>query len=78
MIIKSRDDLAKCIKIACTASGVTLSELGRRLGVIQPSISRTVNRADFPFSELLRIASALGCDLEISIMFNNTESKDTK
>ena len=67
MIIKNREDLTKIIKAACAIQGENVEGLGRRLGVLGPSISRTVNRSDLRLSQIMAIAAALGCDLDISI-----------
>lgn len=72
MVIKDRDGLTRAIKSAAAAQGVSVKELGRRLGVVGPSISRTVNRSDIPFSELVRMAAALGCDLDITFKAQGT------
>lgn len=68
MIITKREDLARMIKSACALQGVSVEGLGRRLGVVGPSIHRTVNRSDLGFSPLHAIAEALGCDLYIALL----------
>ena len=79
MVIKDRDGLTRAIKSAAAAQGISVKELGRRLGVVGPSISRTVNRSDIPFSGLLSIAAAIGCDLVISFKpsTNTTTTTDS-
>lgn len=68
MVIQSRDDLSRLIKGAAALQGVSVSELARRLGVLQPSISRTINRVDIPLSMLMKIAGALGCRLSVDLL----------
>ena len=65
MIIRNRSDLARLIKGATAYQGQTLASLGRILGMLQPSVSRLVNRSDIGLSDLLRIGDALGLDLVI-------------
>lgn len=67
MIIKSRADLAREIKAAAARRGVPLATVAARLGVVAPSISRTVNRSDLTLSTLQKIADALDSDLVIEI-----------
>jgi len=68
MIIKDRDALARLIKSAAAARGLSLAGLGRLLGLSQPSISRTANRSDVTLSQLHDIADALGCALLIDFV----------
>lgn len=65
MTIKERQDLARLIKSECALRGITLEGLGQILGVVPPSISRTVNRSDVTLSQLQSIAAALGTALDI-------------
>lgn len=65
MFISTREDVARLIKAAAASQGVTVSGLAVRLGVSQPSLSRTINRADVTVSDLLRIGQALGLRLRI-------------
>lgn len=67
-IIRCRADLARAIKESAAAAGLSLSEVGRRMGVSHPSIARTVNRSDLPMSTLLRVAAALDSDLVIGFL----------
>lgn len=67
MIIKCRADLAREIKAAAARRGVPLATVAARLGVVAPSISRTVNRSDITLSTLQKIADALDYDLVIEI-----------
>ena len=65
MTIKERQDLARLIKGECAYKGITLDQLGQRLGVLPQSISRTVNRSDISLTQLQSIAAALGAALDI-------------
>ena len=65
MNIHERQDLARLIKGECAYKGITLDQLGQRLGVLPQSISRTVSRSDISLSQLQAIAAALGTALDI-------------
>ena len=65
MQIYQRQDLARLIKGECAYKGITLDQLGQRLGVLPQSISRTVNRSDISLTQLQSIAAALGTALDI-------------
>ncbi len=50
---------------ACRNSGMTLTELSRRTGIPQPSLSRyAAGRSDITLRQMSRITLALGCDIE--------------
>ena len=49
------------IKIACKAQGISLAELGRRIGLSQPSISQRVKTGKFTQEELKALGDAMGC-----------------
>lgn len=68
MILQNRTDLARLIKAAAASRGLSLSALGDALGVSRQSFSRSVNRSDLGFSDLSRIASALGCVLRVEFV----------
>ena len=68
MLIRDRDALARLIKSAAAAQGLSLAGLGRKLGLSQPSISRTVNRSDMTAGQLQDIAAALGCVLSVDFV----------
>ena len=67
MTIKERSDLTEEIKGALKERGVGVSQLAEKLGVLQPSMSRTIRRSGAWVSELLKICEAIDADLEISI-----------
>ena len=49
------------IKKVCRIQGISLSELGRRVGLQQSVISRRVKTGKFTQEELAILAKAMGC-----------------
>ena len=67
MTIKERSDLTAEIKGALKGRGIGVSQLADLVGVMQPSMSRTITKSGAWVSELLKICEALDADLEINI-----------
>lgn len=58
--------LKQTIKVLTAQAGITQTELANRLEVVQPVLSRTINKPDHRITaDLLPIAQALGCKLEL-------------
>ena len=58
--------LKQAIKVLTAQAGITQSELANKLEVVQPVLSRTINKPDHRITtDLLPIAKALGCKLEL-------------
>ena len=58
--------LKQAIKVLTAQAGITQTELANRLEVVQPVLSRTINKPDHRITaDLLPIAQALGCKLEL-------------
>lgn len=67
MKYKDNKDIIRQIKAAAALRGATQGDIAAALGVLQPSLSRTLNKTDISFSTVARIASALDCDLLFDI-----------
>lgn len=59
------------IKRACEYAQMSATELGRKMGVTQPAISRKLKTGKFTHDELNRIAGMIGCDYESRFEFDN-------
>ena len=58
--------LKQAIKVLLAQEGITQTELANRLEVVQPVLSRTINKPDHRIiSDILPIALVLGCKLEL-------------
>lgn len=68
MILRNRADLARLIKSGLALRGETLTAFADRVGVSRVSLSRSVNRSDLPFSDILRLASLLGFSLRVELI----------
>lgn len=60
------------IKELCKLNGITATELGNRIGMMQPSLSRIINGGNTTTSTLETIASALG--VSVAELFENPKS----
>ncbi len=54
--------LQQKVKAACDVAGISLTELGRRMGMSQASISQRLKTGKFLKEELEQMADALGCE----------------
>ena len=61
--------LQQKIKIACETSGITMTELGERMGMSQASMSKRVKTGKFTQEELEEMARHLGCEYQSSFIF---------
>lgn len=58
--------LKQAVKVLTAQAGITQTELANRLEVVQPVLSRTINKPDHRITaDLLPIAQALGCKLQL-------------
>ncbi len=53
--------LQQKVKAACDVAGISLTELGRRMGMSQQSISNRLKTGKFTKDEMEQMADALGC-----------------
>lgn len=56
------------INIACKRKGVGKGELAKRIGMSRQNLSNKFKRDNFSERELMRIAEALGLDMEINFL----------
>ncbi len=62
-------NLALKIKLACTAAGVSESELARRIGTSPQNLSQRLKVGKFTSEELQKIADALGAEFLLAFKF---------
>ncbi len=63
--------LQQKIKIACDEAGISLTELGSKMGMSQASISKRVKTGKFTQEELEHMAEIMGCKYKSSFIFPN-------
>lgn len=61
--------LQQKIKIACDIAGISLTELGKALGMSQASISKRVKTGKFTQEELEAMAARLGAEWKSGFYF---------
>ena len=49
------------VKAACDIAGISVTELGKRMGMSQSSISKRLNTGKFTQEEYEKMAEILGC-----------------
>ena len=57
------------IEMACTASGITKTELAKRLGMTQPAFSQRFKTGKFSDEDFKNIASAIGASYFSGFIF---------
>ena len=60
---------AQKIKVACDTAGMSLTELGAKMGMSQASISKRVKTGKFTQEELQEMAVFMGCKYESKFIF---------
>lgn len=55
-------NIRRRIRAACDLAGITVTELGEKMGLSQPALSQKLNNGRFTKSDLERIAAILGCE----------------
>lgn len=63
-----KNNLTEKLKIAMIKTGKTQTELATLSGQSQGNLANKLIRNDFKLSEYERLVSALGCELEITIL----------
>lgn len=64
--------LKQAVKVLSAQAGITQTELAQRLDTLQAALSRTINKPDHRIAtDLLPIAQALGCNLELHFVRGN-------
>lgn len=66
-------NLTEKLKIAMIKQGVTQVELAKRVEQTQSNLSQKFVANNFKLSEFEKLVTALGCELEISIITPNGE-----
>ena len=66
-------NLTEKLKIAMIKQGITQIELAKRVGQTQSNLSQKFIANNFKLSEFEKLVTALGCELEISIITPNGE-----
>ena len=61
--------LQQKIKVACDTAGMSLTELGLKMGMSQASISKRVKTGKFTQEELEQMAAIMGCKYQSSFVF---------
>ena len=61
--------LQQKIKVACDTAGMSLTELGSKMGMSQASISKRVKTGKFTQEELEQMAAIMGCKYQSSFVF---------
>lgn len=61
--------LQQKIKVACDVAGMSLTELGAKMGMSQASISKRVKTGKFTQEELEQMAAIMGCKYQSSFIF---------
>ena len=59
------------VKAACDVAGMSLTELGAKMGMSQSSISKRLKTGKFTQEELETIAKIIGCEYVSFFKFNN-------
>ena len=68
-----KNNLTEKLKIAMIKQGVNQIELAQRVGQTQSNLSQKMVANNFKLSEYEKLVTALGCELEISIITPNGE-----
>ena len=72
MIIKTREDAARMIRVAIAQQGTTAAGLGKKLNLTPPNMSRRINKQDITLKQFLALADALDSDLYIALLPRDT------
>lgn len=66
-------NLSEKIKILAIKNNTTTAKIAEKSGQSSANLYNKMNRNDFKTSELLRIAEAVGCSVEINFVMPNGE-----
>ena len=64
--------MAEKVRILLVKRKITVTDLAKRLGMSQSSLSNKLSRDNFNEKELQEIAEALNCDLDIGFTLRDT------
>lgn len=59
------------IESACVMAGITITELGKQMGMSQPNFSSRLKVGKFTQEELEKMASIMGCEYHSFFQFPN-------
>lgn len=59
------------IESACAMAGITITELGKQMGMSQPNFSSRLKVGKFTQEELEKMASIMGCEYHSFFQFPN-------
>lgn len=64
--------MAEKVRILLVKRKITVTDLAKRLGMLQSNLSNKLSRDNFNEKELQEIAEALNCDLDIGFTLRDT------
>ena len=65
--------ISEYIKLCCVKKGdISIAELARRTGQASQNLSNKISRDNFKYSELQKIADALGADVKLQFIDRKT------
>lgn len=68
MIYTENSDIIKTIKAAAAMEGQNLSSLAARMGISQQNFSSLIHKKQLSFSDVSRIAAAIGYQLDFKLV----------
>ena len=68
-------DMAMKIRIALLKRNMSITELAEKLGTSRSNLSGKLSRNNFSTQDLVDIAAALDCDLEMNFIMKDTSEK---
>lgn len=77
MQYKSNEDVIREIKAAAAREGLSLSGLARLFGIKQPTFSGWIHKKQLSFSDVSRIAAALGYRLHFELIKDQDQTPAT-
>ena len=66
-----RNTLKEQVRTACLLAGISMTELGKHMGMSQQSISKRLSNGKFTKEELYQMAEILGCEYHSYFEFPN-------
>lgn len=69
-------DTKQKIETACKIAGITVTELGTKMGMSQQNISKRLKVGKFTQSELEKMASIIGCEYHSIFIFPDGNKVD--
>ncbi len=67
--LMAMQDMGTKIRLACTLSGISVSELARRIDTSPQNLNQRLRVGRFSVEELEKIASALGAEFRMEFIF---------